>query len=543
MKQCIKYFSLILAFLIGANNLSIAQKKTKKILVIGVDGIINTALDYATTPGVDQLLADASYSMNGYGGAPAYASTGWATVLTGVGALKHGATTNQSFAGNKFETYPSVVNRIKSANKTGKIASIVRNGDINTMLNSAADFKFDYGSDQGVYDKSAELLKQADVGAVFVQFSSPSEVGNARGYQLRDAQYVLAVQQVDKYIEQLRADILSRSSYDTESWGIFVVSTHGGTESGIATNSTLEEFNVPIIFSGGGMDKKELIGNLMAPRENHDNVLTINKALSNDRTFVRVPIANSPLKNMEKFTIEMWVKAGTNSSDPSIIGNKNWGSGGNPGFVICRSGTSWKINIANAKGERYDINAVKVLEDNNWHHLAVTFDKTKECIVYHDGERVADSKLTYKPEDIMTTTMDYLCLAQDGSQVYPDGGTNWAGNMNEVRIWNEVLSPETIKNYMYHRNLETSNHPNRSAMNLYLKLDETRGNIIQDWSGKGNHGELMGSATNRYPYYPVALTDVAINVLGHLGINVDGTWGLEGNALKSNVPYRLFKLK
>jgi hypothetical protein len=543
MKQHIKYFSLILTLLMGACNLSIAQDKPKKILVIGIDGIINTALDYATTPGVDQLLKEASFSMNGYGGAPAYATTGWSTMLTGVGAQKHGVITNKTFAGNKFDAFPSVVNRIQSANKVGKVASIVRHEGINTQLNSAADYKFQFNTDQAVYDKSAEMLKQADMGAVFVQFSSPAEVGEAVGYQLREAQYVLAIQQVDKYVEQLYGDIQSRATYDTENWAVYVVSTHGGTESGISMSNTIEEFNVPIIFSGGGLDRKELIGTSMAARENSDNVLTINKAASKEISYVRVPIGNTALKGMNKFTIEFWVKAGVNSSDPALMGDKDWGSGGNPGFVICRSGTGWKINIANVKRERIDLNSTKPLEDGNWHHMGITFDKTKECILYMDGEKVGEMKLTYKAEDDMSTTMDYFCLAQDGSQKYSDGGPNWAGSMNEVRIWNDVLSGETLKNYMHLRNIEKSAHPNLSALNLYLKLDEARGTAIQDWSGKGNHGELVGPAAVRYPLYAVGLNDVAVNILGHLGIQVDGTWGLEGNSLKSNVPYRLFKLK
>ncbi len=543
MKQYIKYSGLVLAFLIVAGSLAKAQDKTRKILVIGVDGIINTAIDYATTPGVDQLLVDASYSMNGYSGVPAYSTTGWATLLTGVGAQKHGVATNKSFAGNKFEAYPSVINRIKSVNKTAKVASVVRNEGINTLLNSNADFKFQYGSDQGVYDKSAELLKQADIGAVFLQFSSPAEVGEAVGYQLREARYVLAIQQIDKYVEQLRAAITSRATYASENWAVFLVSTHGGTESGAQLSNSVEEFNVPIILSGGDMDKKELIGTAIAARENNDNVLTFNHAQSGDKTYVRIPIANTALKGMNKFTIELWVKSGVNSSDPSIIGDKDWDSGGNPGFTLCRSGSTWKINIANTKRERYDIGSSKTLEDGNWHHMCVTFDKTKECIVYQDGEKVGESKLTYKAEDDMSSPFNYLCLAQEGTQTYSGGAPNWAGAMNEVRIWTDVLSPQTIKDYMYLRNIETSNHPNRASLNLYMKLDETRGTVIQDLSGKGNHGELIGPATERHPLYAIGLTDVAVNILSHLGIRVDGTWGLEGNSLKSNVPFRLFKVK
>jgi len=543
MKRYSYYSGLIFIFLMGTGSLALAQDKARKILVIGVDGIINTALDYATTPGVDELLGNASFSMNGYSGVPAYSTTGWSTLLTGVGAQKHGVVTNKTFAGNRFATYPSVVNRIKSVTPAAKIGSVVRNAGINELLNSAADYKFQYTSDQGVFDKSAELIKQSDIGAVFVQFSSPAEIGAATGYQLREAQYVLAIQQIDKYVEQLQAAIKSRGTYANENWAVFLVSTHGGTESGVTLNNSVEEFNVPIILAGGEMDKKELIGTSIAARENNDNILTLNQAPSGDKTYVRVPIANTALKGMNKFTIELWVKAGPNSSDPSIIGDKDWDSGGNPGFTLCRSGSSWKINIANTKRERYDIGSTKALEDGNWHHMCVTFDKTNACIVYQDGEKVAESKLTYKAEDDMSSPFNYICLGQEGTQKYSGGAPNWAGSFNEVRIWTDVLSPQTIKDYMYLRNIETSNHPNRASLNLYLKLDEVRGTAVQDYSGKGNNGELVGPASERHPLYPIGLTDVAVNVLSHLGIRADGTWGLEGNSLKSNVPFRLFKVK
>ncbi len=519
-----------------------AQTKTKKILVIGVDGIINTAIDYANTPGIDKLTADASYSMNGYGGVPAYASSGWATLLTGVSADKHGVTVNKSFSGNRFAQYPSVVGRIKTAASAIKVASVVRTPEINTLMNQAADYKFDYTSDEDVYKKSADLLKQADIGAVFVQFSSPSDVGQSVGFQLRQAQYVIAIQKIDEYVDGLQTAIRARATYASEDWNIFLASTHGGTESGVPQSTTPEEINVPIILAGSELDNKELVGATLAPREGSDNILTLNKATSGARTYVRIPIKGTALQGMNRFTIETWVKAGPNSSDPSIIGDKNWDSGGLPGFTICRSGSTWKINIANQKSERYDIGSTKPLEDGNWHHLAVTFDKTKVCAVYQDGEKVAESALTYKDADNMASPYDFLCLGQDGTQTYSGGEPNWAGSYNEVRIWTDVLSTETIRKYMYLRNIESSGHPNRASLNLYLKMDDVRGSVVRDYSGKGNNGELIGPASERHPYYPIGLTDVSINILSHLGIRPDGTWGLEGNVLKSNVPYRLFKV-
>ena len=538
-----KYSFLFLAVFLIAGQVSYAQTdKTKKILVIGVDGIINTAIDYAATPGIGRLKANGSYSMNGYGGVPAYSSSGWATMLTGVSADKHGVTVNKSFSGNKFAQYPSMVSRIKSAAPTIVVASVVRNPEVNTLLNQAADNKFQFASDEEVYNKSVELLKQSDVGAVFVQFSSPAETGEAVGFQLRQAQYVLAVQKIDEYVAGLQTAIQSRTGYANEDWNIFLASTHGGTESGIPQSTTPEEINVPIILSGAELDKKELIGTSLAPRENADNILTLNKNPTNDRTYVRIPINGTALQGMNKFTIEFWAKAGPNGSDPSFIGDKDWDSGGNPGYTICRSGSGWKINIANTKRERYDVGSSKPLEDGNWHHLAVVFDKTRLCTVYQDGEKVGESVLTYKAADDMTSPFNYLCLGQDGTQTYSGGYPNWAGSFNEVRIWTDALSEQTIRDYMYLRNIENSGHPNRASLNLYLKMDEVRGSVVKDFSGKGNNGELIGAASERHPYYPIGLTDVAVNVLSHLGIRADGTWGLEGSVLKSNVPYRLFKV-
>jgi len=542
MKSILKFHGLVLVLLLACTSSVFAQAKTKKILVIGVDGIINTAIDYANTPGIDKITADASYSMNGYGGVPAYGSSGWATLLTGVSADKHGVTQNKTFNGNKFTQFPSVVSRIKAGTPATVVASVVRTAEINTLLNQSADQKFQYNTDEEVYAKSVALLKEANMGAVFVQFSSPADVGNSAGYQLRQASYVLAIQKIDEYVAGLNTAITSRSTYANEDWNIFFVSTHGGTETGVPQSNAPEEINVPIILSGAELDNKELIGTSLAPREGADNILTLNKAPSGDRTYVRVPIKGTALQGMNKFTIETWVKAGANTSDPSIIGDKNWDSGGLPGFTICRSGNTWKINIANQTSQRYDIGSSKVLEDGNWHHLAVTFDKTRTCAIYQDGVKVNESVLTYKATDAMASPYDYLCLGQDGTQTYSGGEPNWAGSFNEVRIWTDVLTAETIQKYMYLRNIEGSDHPNKTSLQLYLKMDDVRGTVVKDYSGRNNNGELVGNASDRHPYYPIGLTDVAANILSHMGLRVDGSWGLEGTVLKSNLPYRLFKV-
>src|SRR5690606_36712355 len=157
-----------------------------------------------------------------------------------------------------------------------------------------------------------------------------------------------------------------------------------------------------------------------------------------------------------------------------------------------------------------------------WQHIAVTFDKTSECVVYQDGERVEGAALTYKESDRMTSHFNYINLAQEGTGTYDGGGPNWAGTFNDVRIWTTVLTEETIRNYMHLTNIANINHPALQSLNVYLKLDEVHGSLLSDYSGWGNLSELMGPAGQRHAYYPFGLTDVVVNILSHLWVRVQG---------------------
>lgn len=71
-------------------------------------------------------------------------------------------------------------------------------------------------------------------------------------------------------------------------------------------------------------------------------------------------------------------------------------------------------------------------------------------------------------------------------------GTNpWAGNVDEVRIWNKELGQATIQSWM-DKNLDNS-HPDYSNLVLYYNFDNNN-NAILDQSPNGFHG--MASASN-----------------------------------------------
>lgn len=521
--------------------LQVNYADNNKILIIGLDGVTSPLLDYAFVPNIGGLIENATYNLESFSTYPAFTSSGWSTMLTGVSPEKHGVVQDDSFADNHFDTYPSIVTRVKEQLPNASIMSIVRDQRINEFLNFKADHKFNYATDEQVTKKAVELLGATDFKLGFVQFSEAKEAGEKSGFLLREAEYIIAIQKIDNYVGQLLSAISARANYRSENWAIYIVSTHGGYLAGAQAGYTKNEVHVPIIFSGKGYENKVYNAAILAPARDNDNILGIVKKSGTPRTYVRIPIVGTPLQGMDKYTIEMWIKPNSdNSSDPSIMGDKNWDSGGNGGFIICRSGGGWKINFADETRTRYDIGGRRI-EDGKWHHIAITFDKTNECVIYQDGEEVNRVKLSYKSHNTMISPYDYICLAQEGTQTY-GGGYHWSGSFNEVRIWTEVLSYEVIVKYMNARNIEKSDHPFLSHLNLYLKMDEVVGNTAYDSSGKNHHGEIMGPNSYRHPFYALKLTDVSTNILTHLRLQAEEEWGLEGTKLAVDLPYRLFKV-
>lgn len=178
----------------------------------------------------------------------------------------------------------------------------------------------------------------------------------------------------------------------------------------------------------------------------------------------------------QDFTIQLLVRSEGWNSDPSIIANKDWNSGANPGFVIAgkSDGTTWKFNIGDG-AERIDLDG-GVINDGLWHHIAITYDQDGAKKLYHDGEVLEESM------DILGNVSSPLDLAigQDGTFTY---GAFFAGQVAEVRIWNVALDSATIVDYSCEADAD---HPNYDDLLHYWKLDEGMGTLIADSKGSNN---------------------------------------------------------
>jgi len=171
--------------------------------------------------------------------------------------------------------------------------------------------------------------------------------------------------------------------------------------------------------------------------------------------------ADAPLLDFgtENFSVSFWIKIDPNiptGGDPVILSNKDWGSGGNPGFLVALDGADdpsahlWTVNAADGAGGRIDWdaddNATPNLKDGHWHFVAVAFDRASTMNVYFDGELrqsdpAEDSKdLTLVPGSL--TSEFPLTIMQDGTGGY---GDDFSARLDNIRIWKgKVISAEEV---------------------------------------------------------------------------------------------------
>ena len=185
-----------------------------------------------------------------------------------------------------------------------------------------------------------------------------------------------------------------------------------------------------------------------------------------------------------EFTIDMRVKSAGWSGDPSIMSNKNWNSGGNKGFIIAANGSGWKFNIGDGSN-RIDLNG-GTINDNEWHHIAVTYSATGIKRVYQDGSVISTSS--------SNITMDVssglgLAIAQDGTNTY---GFDFPGEVSEVRIWSDTLTVSEIEDLACSDVDNT--HPSYSDLIHYWKGNEGAGNVLIDTKGS-NDGTIIGTSS------------------------------------------------
>ena len=522
--------------------LLINAQTIKKVLLIGIDGCRADALELANTPTIDNLISNGVYSADALNNDITISGPGWSAILCGVWSNKHLSIDN-SFVGTDYTNYPPLFKRIEDFDANLHTVSICNWNPINDyIVQNYADYKLNVSSDADVSSEASTYLTTNHPDIMFLHFDDVDHAGHAYGFSPNLSQYITAIEGVDALLTPIMQAIFQRPNYTNEDWLVLITSDHGGVGTSHGGTS-IEHQNVVVIASGNNIAQNIIRKDSSIIFDSAYNCLadTVELQFNGVDDYVQIP--SNPILNFETnqdFTIECRVRTNT-TGDVAIIGNKDWGSGNNAGFVFSfkyPAGPEWKVNIGDGTN-RTDINTGGLIADNQWHTLSVSFDRDGYMKMYEDGQ-LLDSANISTVGDI--TTNAGLFFGMDINQSY-----GYNGSVAEVRVWNTLVNNQNIQSW--HCSHLDNTHPNFNNLIGYWRLNDGA-NVSQviDYSTSNMNGNINSASWYSpdslwmYDYSNTPrIADVPVTALTHLCVPIDNGWQLDGVSLIPNCTGTILK--
>jgi hypothetical protein len=140
------------------------------------------------------------------------------------------------------------------------------------------------------------------------------------------------------------------------------------------------------------------------------------------------------------WSFSLWVNL-TNNLDGALLGNKDWTSGSDVGWVFAPYNTT-EINYYSATGPRRDLGGVNV-RDGNWHHVAAVFNRdANSSFVYVDGNQVTAASIGFTGFESLTPadlSPNETLVGSSGPGTY-----SGAGSVDDLGIWSRSLTAAEV---------------------------------------------------------------------------------------------------
>jgi len=202
--------------------------------------------------------------------------------------------------------------------------------------------------------------------------------------------------------------------------------------------------NNGVIYTGGAKNgpryKAGVIGQAAA---------FANTASSGQTEDWAVSLGNLEWIYSNSFTVSLWERT-TNSSDGAMMGNKDWTSGANVGWVIsCLDPKN--VNWNAVSGTRRDVDLNPPFSDGDWHLITVVFDRGSNSVIsYVDGIAVNTSDIS--PSGTASLNAGFSTLVGSSG----NGTYSGAGDIDDLAIWTRALASNEA-GAIYHAGL--AGHP------------------------------------------------------------------------------------
>jgi len=203
------------------------------------------------------------------------------------------------------------------------------------------------------------------------------------------------------------------------------------------------------------------------------------------------------------FSVSFWANYTNQSDDLPFVGNKDWGSSGNEGWVITtQSGGNCRVNITGAtSSDKYsETDFPTILKNGQWHNVVVSVQHAppgQQAYVYGYIDGVLRSKhpmtavgsldtfalpFSYPGDNQATWAVN---VGQDGTGFYDDGGSAYDINalMDDLGIWRRPLTAHEAMG-IYQAGLAGKDLTQAVTASVFASV--TGNNIVLTWDGSPN---------------------------------------------------------
>ncbi len=204
-----------------------AHALTNKVLIIGIDGTMVSALAVARTPNLNALTSNGCYSVRAVTHPVTHSAACWSSMFTGVWGDKHLVNDpNNSFTGNNFANYPSFFKRLEQANSNLNTVCLARWAPLLTVVPDA-DVKTAYGSDAEITAETCRRLTNTNPDVLYMILLDVDSAGHTYGWGPSVTNYVHAIEVADGQVGQIMAALQKRPTYTNENWLVIALTDHG----------------------------------------------------------------------------------------------------------------------------------------------------------------------------------------------------------------------------------------------------------------------------------------------------------------------------
>ena len=191
---------------------------------------------------------------------------------------------------------------------------------------------------------------------------------------------------------------------------------------------------------------------------------------------------NEATQSNSNITIEAWIKPSSNTAYAQIVGNIHDTVVEESGYGLMLDGSNgllFAVKTASSLGSNMEyLPSGGGITLNMWHHVAATYDGITKRI-YINGREVAAS--TNGSGTIHYTPINNIRIGryEDDDEYY-----NYQGELDEVRIWNDVRTTQEIREFMF-----TSISSDFVNLVTYYQFNEGTGTTTID-AASGLNGTL-----------------------------------------------------